>query len=471
MKQELILTQCQPEMIQVALELGINHALIEDLSQVEQRIIEGPGGVIVVHQEEQISPLTSLLNNSNYACLLVNGEALSEEPSLLHFEQSTPDNLSQSVRRVRSLLERIWAKSQLGSLKDSIEQTDLAHKNSQAVLEQLQSQLRADRDVANKEVLTKTAVLNLLAHEVRTPINGIMGMVQWFSESPLNDEQQTYIEALEKSGNSILEMVNSLLDWGKLEDGQVEPNNHPVQFNSLIQDLQRLFSPMAQAKGLKLSINSNLPLNQPVSLDETKFRQILTNLISNAVKYTEQGEVSADFNLNTLSQQMTVTITDSGLGVEAEKIPHLFTPFWQVEEWGSKNNQGSGLGLAIVQRLVGILGGEICVTSQLGEGTAFTLTVPVNSTRPETAPTLENANTYLQGLQTHLMTSANDEALDLLDRFTSSIQGLRLHGLNGLINDLRAAIGTCSSTESLCLFNLLRQIFFSEYKRTKSGAA
>jgi len=405
---------------------------------------------------------------------MVSDAELDKEPSLFHFDQSNLKPQSQLNRRIRALIERIWAKNQLGVLKETIEQTDQAHRNSQAVLERLQGQLKEDRDKANQDADNKTAVLNLLAHEVRTPINGIMGMVQWFSESPINAEQREYIQALERSSCSMLEMVNSLLDWGKLEAGQVQPLSRQVHLPDLATEMTSMFCQAAQEKDLSLSFNTD-QATSIIEVDETKLRQILTNLISNGVKYTNTGSVSVQMSLNKKDSSLEVQVVDTGIGVSPEKIKDLFVPFWQVEAWGETNNQGSGLGLAIVERLVNILGGELTVESQPDIGTTFSFALPVTliapSKRLQIAAPKQSPSTYLQALQTHLMSASHREAKEILQRFALATQVLGLVNLQEDIQKLEKKIGQDSAYEVLCQFEVLQLNFIKSTLTTNSGAA
>lgn len=225
----------------------------------------------------------------------------------------------------------------------------------------------------------KSEFLATMSHELRTPLNAILGFSQILesqSKGDLNPHQAEMVKRILTNGRTLLHLVNDILDLSKLEAQRLTLAPSPVHLHALIQavlsDLQSL------ASGKALALETNLSLANPMVInDERRLRQILTNLISNAIKFSDQGHV----RITTAAAQQSpdtiiLTVADTGIGIADHQQAHIFEAFRQGDQTLSRSRPGTGLGLAIVQSLVTIMGGTIAVDSQLGQGSTFTLTLP-----------------------------------------------------------------------------------------------
>ncbi len=223
----------------------------------------------------------------------------------------------------------------------------------------------------------KSEFLATMSHELRTPLNAILGFSQILdsqSKGPLTSHQAEMVKRIFTNGKNLLSLVNDILDLSKLEAQRLSLNPTPVHLHRLVQatlsDLRSL------ADGKTITLESRLSLSDPVVTgDEHRLRQVLTNLVSNAIKFTDRGQVNITLR-EAVPNHITLTVADTGIGIAAEQLPHIFEAFRQVDQSIRRQRPGTGLGLAIVQSLVTIMGGTIAVESQVGQGTTFTVTLP-----------------------------------------------------------------------------------------------
>jgi signal transduction histidine kinase/CheY-like chemotaxis protein/ligand-binding sensor domain-containing protein len=236
---------------------------------------------------------------------------------------------------------------------------------------ELESAMR-DAQSAN---LAKTEFLATMSHEIRTPMNGVLGAVQLLSVSSLNEDQSKLVSVIRKSGEDLIGIVDDILSLSKVEAGKLTLEKAPVDLALLCENLIDLFRPKAQSKGVELAWSMDQAVPSAILTDPQRLRQILLNLIGNAVKFTEVGKVN--LRISTSEAKITFHIEDTGMGIPAEKIPTLFDPFVQADSSTTRRFGGSGLGLAIVSRFVSAMQGSIEVVSTPGQGSTFRFHLPL----------------------------------------------------------------------------------------------
>jgi PAS domain S-box-containing protein len=225
----------------------------------------------------------------------------------------------------------------------------------------------------------KSEFLANMSLEIRTPMNGILGMAELLAKSALDTRQKAFIEIIMKSGHALLTIINDILDFSKLDAGHMQLKYAPFDPGEALEDVASLFAPKASEKDIELLVKRSDDIPSMIMGDAGRFRQIITNLLGNAVKFTEQGFVSASIGTSADRSGQTilnVVVEDTGVGIPAEKLKTIFEKFSQMEI-SANRREGSGLGLAIAQRLAAIQGGAISVHSSEGKGSTFTFVLPV----------------------------------------------------------------------------------------------
>jgi len=270
-----------------------------------------------------------------------------------------------------------------------------ARIKSHLTLRKLNQELQQkNRDLAHMTRLKDEFLANM-SHELRTPLNAILGMAEGLQEGVLGavtGEQTKALQIIESSGSHLLELINDILDLSKIESGQIQLDRAPTSLVDLCQSSLEFVKHGAVKKNIQLA--TQLPKNLPdVSVDERRIRQVLINLLNNAVKFTpEGGRISLDVSFLSVENDknyLRIAVADTGIGIAPEDIKKLFRPFVQIDSALNRTNVGTGLGLALVKRIVELHGGEVGLASELGAGSCFTVDLPCSDTVSH-PPELEN---------------------------------------------------------------------------------
>lgn len=266
--------------------------------------------------------------------------------------------------------ELFYANEALKKLNENLEET----------VQQRTQELEEQRDRAEAATRVKSDFLSSISHELRTPLNAISGLAELINRDSEEKTSREYAGVITDSVRHLLGIINEILDFSKIESGTFALEPEVFSWQDIQQQLQHTFGPMARRKNLAFSIETDPNLPHTFFLDRTKFFQVWTNLIGNAIKFTQQGSIIARLQL--LRQTETAfwlqgQVQDSGVGIAEEYLDKIFAPFEQVKDGSQGSTGGTGLGLAISRRIVDLMGGTIEVSSDIGQGTTFTVQIPV----------------------------------------------------------------------------------------------
>lgn len=282
--------------------------------------------------------------------------------------------------RIRGVLPERWVASHAVPRRvgDAVEFTgywiDISERRLQS------AQLATARDVAESATQAKSQFLATMSHEIRTPMHGVIGMLEMLRTTALDPAQRRLLSTAESSAEALLQILDDVLDLSRIEAGQLSVERKPVDLRELILAAAELFAWQAEKKGLSLDRRIDERLARYVLTDGARLRQVLLNLVSNAIKFTLQGGITVAVDVLDSDgdrQQVRITVTDTGIGIAAEDMARLFAPFTQAESSTTRRFGGSGLGLAVSRRLIDLLGGHIAMASEPGAGTRLTIDMDV----------------------------------------------------------------------------------------------
>jgi PAS domain S-box-containing protein len=248
----------------------------------------------------------------------------------------------------------------------------------------MEEEIIRSKDLAEEANRTKSRFLANMSHEIRTPLNGVLGMLQLLETTAKDEEQKDYIATAMDSGRSLLGIIDDLLDFSKVEAGKLVLRQNEFNLQALLSSLLLSVQEQVSSSEIKIALDIQTPLPEVIVGDDGKLRQVLLNIINNAVKFTSKGSISLGVSIrpddkNTDGLRLFFTITDSGIGIPHESLEEVFEPFTQVDDSFTRSYQGSGLGLSIVKRLVELMDGMVHIESKVGEGTSVFFDVLMHS--------------------------------------------------------------------------------------------
>jgi signal transduction histidine kinase/DNA-binding response OmpR family regulator len=339
-----------------------------------------------------------------------------------------------------------------------IQERDAALRRHRERLEQEVAERTAEltkaKEGAEAASKAKSQFLANMSHEIRTPMNGVLGMTELLLHTALTDKQQRFVQTVHSSGEALLHIIDDILDFSKIEAGRIELETIDFDLHELVEDVTELVSEPAYRKGLEVLCRFARPVPTHVQGDPVRLRQVLVNLVSNAVKFTDRGEVLMQVDRSEvpggaagapesdpLSCQLTFRVTDTGAGIEPEVLARLFQPFSQADSSTTRKYGGTGLGLVISRQLIEMMGGELTAQSVPGQGSTFHFSIPLRIG----ARTSVAGNAPLSGVRL-LIVEDNPTNREILCEQTQAA-GMQVHAVPNGREGLQAAVTAARAGE------------------------
>jgi signal transduction histidine kinase len=263
------------------------------------------------------------------------------------------------------------------ALERQVRERTNALEEARERLEQTNRELMASNAAALEANRAKSAFLAAMSHEVRTPMNGVVGMTELLLTTALDDGQRQSTLTIQRSALSLLRILNDILDFSKIEAGQLAMERAPFDVRQAIDETLQLLRPQAEQRGLSLRVEWSPAVPNALVGDAVRFRQLITNLVGNAIKFTPTGRITVHVTRTADPERLHVEVEDTGIGIAADTLPRLFEPFLQADDTTTRRFGGTGLGLAIVRRLCELMGGSCGARSTEGDGSTFWFSLPL----------------------------------------------------------------------------------------------
>ncbi len=430
---------------------------LEFLEKIQENI------AIAIHSNITKQELQDLLDRTllqsetlkkNEEILKEKNEELSQQTDALRASESKLQQQQEELRQSNEELEAQTMELKASESKLQQQQEELRVTNEELEEKTINLQKQTDEVAKKNEELERTQnlieekakeieisskykseFLANMSHELRTPLNSILilsGLLHEDKKGVLTDEEKEYVKVINAAGKDLLELINDILDLSKIESGKMELNIENFNLRSALDTIHHLFKPLTDEKGIALVSHVEAAVPEMVRSDEMKVMQVVKNLVSNAVKFTEEGQISITTSLEN-KDMLKISIQDTGIGIPKEKLLHIFGAFQQVDGSTSRNYGGTGLGLSISKELIQLVGGSITVESEEQRGSIFNILIPVEISRPHSVidtPPLVSSSSFDDQTETRsagavgTRETGKDPVRDLsLDEIKAAAQG------------------------------------------------